>query len=45
MEEFDFSVVDDVGARPQAIQLLESRLCKRLLPRMIAIVSHYPKPC
>jgi len=39
MEEFDFGVVDDVGTRPQAIQLLESRLCKCLLPSMIALVS------
>ena len=39
MEEFDFGVVDDVRTRPQAIQLLESRLCKCLLPSMIALVS------
>ena len=39
MEEFGFGVVDDVGTRPQAIQLLESRLCKCLLPSMIALVS------
>ena len=38
MEEFGFGVVDDVGTRTQQIQLLESRLCKCLLPRMIALV-------
>ena len=44
MEEFDSGVVDDMGTRPRAIQLLESRLCKCLLPSMITLVSLYPRP-
>ena len=39
MEEFDFGFVDDVGTRPQATPLLESPLCKCLLPSMIVLVS------